>query len=69
MGERVRHGLLRYEVQDFVIPFEAGERREIVDLLETMRAVSRAPDVGRSHSQAARCRACGYRAGCAEALG
>ena len=69
IGERVRHGLLRYEVREFVVPFGAGERQEIVDLLEAMRAASRAPDVARSHSQATRCRACGYRVGCAEALG
>ena len=69
MGERVSHGLLAYPSRQFEVPFGPAERREIVELLEAMRAAEGAPEVRRSHHQAARCRACGYRATCGEALG
>ena len=68
LGERVSHGLLMYPSGKFVIPFGDRERAEIAGLLDVMRATFRAPDVRRSHEQAARCRACGFRSGCGEAL-
>jgi CRISPR-associated exonuclease Cas4 len=65
LGGTVHAGVLRYRDRSVTVPFGEKERREIAALLAEMDAV---PDPRRSHGQAARCRACGFRARCAEAL-
>ncbi len=65
LGEQVAEGELRYRDRVVAIPFGDRERREIVELLDAMDA---ARDAHRSHDQAARCRRCGFRDRCDEAL-
>lgn len=64
-GGRVVRGVLQYRDRSVSVPFRDRERREIAALLAEMDA---ATDVHRSHRQAARCRSCGFRAKCDEAL-
>ena len=64
-GGRVVRGELRYANRKITVPFRAQEREEIIGLLREMRAVGHPH---RSHEQAARCRSCGFRARCDEAL-
>ncbi|MBX9875737.1 MAG: Dna2/Cas4 domain-containing protein [Beijerinckiaceae bacterium] len=65
LGEPVAHGVLRYADRAVTVPFGDRERREVAALLEQMDAEG---DPRRSHDQAARCRGCGFRDRCAEAL-
>lgn len=65
LGERVAAGELRYRDRVVAVPFGDRERREITALLEAMDATR---DGHRSHDQAARCRRCGFRDRCDEAL-
>ncbi|MDO9712801.1 CRISPR-associated protein Cas4 [Paracraurococcus lichenis] len=65
-GEPVREGLLQYRDRAVQVPFGEAERRETAALLAAM--VGR-QERHRSHLQAARCRGCGTRAACGEALG
>ena len=64
-GGRVSHGVIEYRDRRVTVPFGERERREIVALLAEMEAMREAH---RSHSQAARCRSCGFRGRCSEAL-
>lgn len=64
-GGTVSHGVLEYRGWRVPVPFGERERREIVALLAEMEATREAH---RSHGQAARCRRCGFRTRCGEAL-
>ena len=65
LGGRVARGELRYANRTIIVPFGEPERGEIIDLLRDMRA---AGHPHRSHDQAARCKRCGFRTRCDEAL-
>ena len=58
------YGLLRYADATLQIPYTDELRRRVLDSADEIRRARRASDVGRSHGEAARCRACGYRAAC-----
>lgn len=65
LGGPVSHGLLQYRDRSVVVPFGDRERREITALLAQMEATREAH---RSHQQGGRCRSCGFRGRCNEAL-
>ena len=68
---RVRppHGIIRYPARDVTIPYTAAEERRLRALVWEMRDVKRAGrEQHRSHHQAGRCAACGFRDRCHEAL-
>lgn len=65
LGGPVSHGLLQYRDRSIVVPFGDRERREITALLAEMEATREAH---RSHEQAGRCKSCGFRGRCDEAL-
>lgn len=65
LGGTVTSGLLEYRDRRVVIPFGESERQEIAALLMQMDMER---DAHRSHQQAARCRGCGFRTQCSEAL-
>jgi CRISPR-associated exonuclease Cas4 len=65
LGGPVSHGLLQYRDRSIVVPFGDRERREIAALLAEMEATREAH---RSHQQAGRCKKCGFRGQCNEAL-
>lgn len=58
------YGLLRYADATLQIPYTDELRRRVLDSADEIRQARRAADVGRSHSEAGRCRACGYREAC-----
>jgi CRISPR-associated exonuclease Cas4 len=62
------HGLLRYSDGTVVVEYTAELRDELLAVLQAMRQDACALQVPRSHDHAARCRACGFRAHCGEAL-
>ncbi len=62
------HGLLKYRDAVFQIGFTEELRARLIDLMDAMRRDASARDVARSHAEPRRCRACGYRAECEQAL-
>ncbi len=63
------YGLLRYADISFQLRYTPTVRAEVLDTLAEMRALLAAVDVTRSHTEVARCRSCGFRTQCDEALG
>ncbi len=67
-GTTVPYGLLKYREVIFRVPITNELRARLLDVLAAMRDDLDARDVARSHHAPWRCRACGYRATCGQAL-
>lgn len=67
-GRRPARGFIRYADRGYSVNFSRELEREMLALLEAMRADLEAEDVHRSHDIAARCRGCGFREVCDETL-
>ena len=67
-GQRPSYGLLRYRERTFRIPFDQDLHDDILDVLEQMRACVSRQAVPRSHDHPVRCRYCGQREACDQAL-
>ncbi len=67
-GKRPSHGLIRYADKTLAVDYTPRLEAELHDLLADMRADDGAADVPRSHESPARCRGCGFRGECEEAL-
>lgn len=64
----VQVGWLKYREQVFQVPITPALRARLDTVLADMRRDLRARDVARSHTEPRRCRACGFRAECGQAL-
>ena len=64
----VPYGVIRYRDRQLRIDYTDELRESLLELLAEMREARRAPDVYRSHDEAARCAACSYREICVESL-
>lgn len=62
------YGLLKYRDAVFRIEITDALRAQLLAALAALRRARAARDVPRSHADARRCRACGYRAECGQAL-
>ncbi|WP_298407098.1 Dna2/Cas4 domain-containing protein [uncultured Chloroflexus sp.] len=62
------YGLLRYADETFQLRYTAAVRDEVLATLVEMRDLLDCDDVARNHAEAARCRGCGFRAHCDDAL-
>jgi len=67
-GRRPAYGLIQYADQTLAVNYTRELEKELLGLLDDMRAEASADDVARSHDSPARCRACGLRQVCGEAL-
>ncbi len=67
-GTRPSYGLLKYRNAIFRVEFTDALRGELIEILNVMRSELTAQEVARSHTEAWRCRGCGYRAECGQAL-
>ncbi len=67
-GVRPPYGLLKYRDLLLEVQFTDDLREELLQVLELMRADLESADVARSHEEPSRCRACGYRGACGQAL-
>jgi CRISPR-associated exonuclease Cas4 len=67
-GASPSYGLLKYRDQVFRVEFTNKLREELLAVMEEMRRDLNAADVARSHDDPRRCRACGYRHACGQAL-
>ncbi len=68
MSEPVPYGVVRYADRSFSIAFTPEREAWVVAILERMRLRQTEPVVHRSHAQPWRCRSCGMRERCVEAL-
>ncbi len=67
-GAAPPYGLLKYRDRVFQIDLTEGLRAELLGVMADLRRDAQALDVPRSHEQAWRCRACGFREACGQAL-
>ncbi len=65
---RPAHGLIKYADKTLAVDFTPQLEADLLELLDEIRADGEADEVARSHSSAARCRACGFREVCEESL-
>jgi CRISPR-associated exonuclease Cas4 len=63
-GTAPAYGLLKYRDAVFQVDITAELRARLLDTLAALRRDLSARDVARSHAEARRCRACGYREVC-----
>ena len=68
-GDTVTHGVIEYPDKRISIPYGPEERRKVLEAAEAIRVERRAGRADRSHGEAWRCRSCGVRASCGQALG
>jgi CRISPR-associated exonuclease Cas4 len=68
-GSRVHEAILEYIDGSFVVPFDDRLRSWILTVIREVQELKYSGEVpGRSHNQPAKCRVCGFRHGCREAL-
>lgn len=67
-GTRPAFGLLKYREAVFRVEFTDELRGRLFELMEEMRQARQAYNVPRSHADARRCQACGYRQACNERI-
>lgn len=65
---RPPYGLIHYANRDFAIDYTPELEFALMELLADMRRDELRTQVARSHEQAARCAACGYRGVCDQSL-
>ena len=66
-GRRPSHGVIRYRDDSFRVEYNRALRQRMLRMLEMMRDLVDATPK-RSHQLAIRCRACGFRSHCDQAL-
>ncbi len=67
-GQSPPRGLLKYTDALYEVDFTPELRQELLDTLAEIRQARLAENVSRSHDQPAKCRTCGWRYACDEAL-
>jgi CRISPR-associated exonuclease Cas4 len=67
-GRDAPYGLLKYRDAVFQIEFSDDLRARLLDQMDAMRRAGMAREIARDHAEPRRCRACGYRAECGQAL-
>ncbi len=68
-SQRPPYGLLRYRDRTFQVDYTSALEESLLALIANIRAAENCPDgPPRSHAQASRCRACGYRQYCNQPL-
>ena len=68
-GKRPPYGLIAYRNRTFAVDYTPQLEQQLTGLLDEMHRQEGAAEVHRSHEEAARCAACGYRGVCNEKLG
>ncbi len=67
-GLRPPYGWIRYRDRSFRVNYTLELRRELLNVLDSMRRDLERGEAHRQHRSPARCRACGFRAICEESL-
>jgi CRISPR-associated exonuclease Cas4 len=67
-GEKVSHGLLRYEEAEHEVEFNDDMRQMVLGKLDEMRSLMQSGRVHRNHNRPGKCRSCSRRERCPERL-
>lgn len=67
-GQKVTHGILRYEEAEHEIEYNQDLRIMVLSKLDDMRSLMKSGDVHRNHHRPGKCRSCSRREGCPERL-
>jgi CRISPR-associated exonuclease Cas4 len=67
-GASPPYGIIKYEDTAFEVDYTASLRSQLLEEMGAIRRDLRARKVHRSHEESRRCRGCGYRQDCGEAL-
>jgi CRISPR-associated exonuclease Cas4 len=67
-GQAPPFGVIKYRDRSWEIPFTPRLMEDTRELLEEIQADVSAAEMDRSHRDAGRCRACGFRAACTQSL-
>jgi CRISPR-associated exonuclease Cas4 len=67
-GQKVTHGILRYDEAEHEIEYNQDLRLMVLSKLEEMRSLKRTGDVHRNHHRPGKCHSCSRREGCPERL-
>ena len=67
-GAAPPRGIIQYADRSWPIRYTQKDRKRLLHILDEMREARNSRTVHRDHQHAARCRACGYRTFCDEAL-
>ena len=67
-GKRPPYGIIHYPRRDFAVDYTTRLESALLDQLAEIRRDEVRRDVPRSHAEAARCRACGFRKVCDQKL-
>lgn len=68
LGETPSHGIIQYADRGWPIRYTLEGRKRLLQILNEIREARNSRTVHRDHKLARRCRACGYRTVCDEAL-
>ncbi len=68
LGETPSHGIIQYADRGWPIRYTFEGRKRILQIVDEMREARDSRTVHRDHEHVGRCRACGYRTVCHEAL-
>jgi CRISPR-associated exonuclease Cas4 len=68
LGVRPSHGILKYADVTLRIDYDEALRQALLATIQAMRRASGRRDIPRNHNDAIRCRYCGYRGACDQAL-
>ena len=67
-GIRPSFGILQYRDQAFTVDYTSDLEQDLLVVMAEMREDFQAENIGRSHGDAGRCQACGFRQRCRESL-
>jgi CRISPR-associated exonuclease Cas4 len=67
-GKPVRRGVLQYQNASVDVAFDDQLRSKLVTAISALKEAQSLSDVSRDHHHPARCRACGFRSTCPDAL-
>jgi CRISPR-associated exonuclease Cas4 len=67
-GRQPPYGIVKYDDRTFEVDYTPELEEELLTILEDMEVDLAEGDAPRSHDEARRCRACGYRAQCSQSL-
>ena len=67
-GKRPPYGIIHYPNRDFAVDYTPTLESALLDLLAEIRQAELHREVPRSHEQSQRCRGCGFRDSCDQAL-
>lgn len=67
-NKRPPYGIIHYEGRDFAVEYTRELEQSLLELLTEMKRDEFRKEIARSHDQPSRCRRCGYKSGCDQAM-